>query len=215
VPAAPGSELGPSAEPDAARADATQREGNGPRRDVDDALHQADEVVGKIDSLVPTADQPENEVIVDTSRIVKWTGPLFALFSLILLPWTIYLGETLPRRQLSPHYDVAWAGFDVMLLIGLSATAYFSLRRSRYLAVSAAATATLLVVDAWFDVMTTPGSQVAESIVLAAVVELPLAAVCLWLSLHTEQLAERRITLLLAHLRPSLRRRPTDEPRQR
>jgi hypothetical protein len=186
-----------------------------PGRDAGDALQQASEVVNKIDSLVPAANQPENEVIVDTSRIVKWTGPLFALFSLILLPWTIYLGETLPSRQLSSHYDVAWAGFDVILLIGLAATAYFALRRSRYVAISAAATATLLVVDAWFDVMTTPGNQVAESIVLAAVVELPLAAVCLWLSLHAEQLAERRITLLLAHLRPSFRRRPTDEPRQR
>jgi len=185
------------------------------RSDADDALQDADEVVNKIDSLVPTAHQPENEVLVDESRIVKWTGPLFALFSLILVPWTIYLGETLPARQLSPHYDVAWAGFDVILLIGLGTTAYFALRRSRYLAVSAAASATLLIVDAWFDVMTTPGNQVAESIVLAAVVELPLAAVCLWLSLHTEQLAERRITLLLAHLRPSFRRQPIDDRRPR
>jgi hypothetical protein len=171
--------------------------------------------VAKIDSLVPPADEPENQVLVDQSRIVRWAGPLFALFSLILLPWTIYLGETLPSRQLSPHYDIAWAGFDVILLIGLATTAYFALRRSRYLAVSAAATATLLVVDAWFDIMTTPGDQVAGSIALAAAVELPLAAVCLWLSLHTEQLAERRITLLLAHQRWSPRRRPTGGRRQR
>jgi hypothetical protein len=192
-----------------------ERPGDRARSDADDALRDANEVVDKIDSLVPPVPQPENEVLVDRSRIVKWTGPLFALFSLILLPWTIYLGETLPSRQLSPHYDVAWAGFDVILLIGLAATAYFALRRSRYLAISAAATATLLIIDAWFDVMTTPGKQVAESIVLAAAVELPLAAVCLWLSLHTEQLAERRITLLLTRLRPSFRRRPADESRPR
>ena len=128
---------------------------------------------------------------LDDARVVRWTGPLFALFSLILLPWTIYLGASLPSRQESPHYDVAWTGFDVILLVGLAATAYFALRRSRYLAISAAATGALLVVDAWFDVMTTPGNQVAQSIVLAAAVELPLAAVCLWLSLHTEHLAER------------------------
>jgi hypothetical protein len=215
MPTAPRSESGPSAHPDAARPEAAGRDGDKPPSAADNALHDANEVVDKIDSLVPTADQPENEVLVDTSRIVKWTGPLFALFSLILLPWTIYLGETLPSRQLSPHYDVAWVGFDVILLVGLATTAYFALRRSRYLAVSAAATATLLIVDAWFDVMTTPGNQVAASIVLAAVVELPLAAICLWLSLHTEHLAERRITLLLAHQRPWLRRRSADEPRQR
>ncbi len=202
MPAAPSSEPSQSAAGDALR-------------DADEVLRAPDELVDKIDSLVQPADEPENAVLVDDSRIVRWTGPLFAMFSLILLPWTIYLGESLPSRQLSPHYDVAWAGFDVILLIGLATTAYFALRRSRYLAVSASATAALLVVDAWFDVMTTPANQVAESIVLAAVVELPLAAVCLWLSLHTEQLAERRITLLLARRRWGRRRQPREAPQQR
>ncbi len=172
----------------------------------DDVLTGPDEVLSKIDDMVAPAAEPENEVLVDDARIVRWAGPLFAVFSLALLPWTIYLGESLPSRQLSPHYDVAWTGFDVMLIAALASTAYFALRRSRYLAISAAATATLLVVDAWFDVMTTPGNQVAESIVLAGAVELPLAAVCMWLSLHTEQLAERRITLLLARRGRRLRR---------
>jgi hypothetical protein len=164
----------------------------------DDVLTAPDEILSKIDDMVAPAAEPENAVLIDDARIVRWAGPLFALFSLALLPWTIYLGVSLPSRQLSPHYDVAWTGFDVMLIAALAGTAYFALRRSRYLAISAAATATLLVVDAWFDVMTTPGNQVAESILLAAAVELPLAAVCMWLSLHTEQLAERRITLLQA-----------------
>jgi hypothetical protein len=56
-------------------------------------------------------------------------------------------------------------------------TAYFALRRSRYLSTASAATATLLVVDAWFDVMTTPGAQRIKSILFCAFIELPLAAV--------------------------------------
>jgi hypothetical protein len=44
--------------------------------------------------------------------------------------------------------------------------------------------------------MTTPAGQRLESIVLAAFVELPLAAVCAWLVYHTQQLTERRIVLL-------------------
>ena len=52
---------------------------------------------------------------------------------------------------MSPHYDAAWAGFDVMLLVALASAGYFALRRSRYLVTGAAA---LLVVDAWFDVVT-------------------------------------------------------------
>ena len=111
--------------------------------------------------------------------------------------WTVYLAGSLPSRQLSPNYAAAWTGFDVILLCALASTAYFALRRSRYLSSAATSTATLLVVDAWFDVMTTPGDQRWQSLLLAVAVELPLAALCLWLSYHTEQLAARRLRLLL------------------
>ena len=62
--------------------------------------------------------------------------------------------------------------------------------------------------DAWFDVMTTLPGQRIQPIALAAGVELPLASVCLWLSMHTQQLAERRLVLLL-------RRGRTTEARSR
>jgi len=139
----------------------------------------------------------ENRVLVDDARVVRWAGPLFVIFAVIMVPWTAYIAETLPARQFSPHNDVAWAGFDVILLVSLAATGLTALRRSPYLAMAATATAVLLVVDAWFDLMTTPSPQVIQSIVLAAVVELPLAAVCGWLALHTEELVERRIMLLV------------------
>jgi hypothetical protein len=152
----------------------------------------------KLDELVAPAGEPENAVFVDNARLVRWAGPAFALFSLALLPWTAYLAYSLPSRQVSSHYAIAWAGFDVILLVVLAGTAYFALRRSRYLATAAASAATLLVVDAWFDVTTSPaGGQLMEAIVLAVLVELPLASLCVWLSHHTQQLCERRIVLLL------------------
>ena len=43
-----------------------------------------------------------------------------------------------------------------------------------------------------------------ESILLAAFVELPLAAVCIWLSWHTQQLDEQRIVLLMRRYRGRL-----------
>ncbi len=163
-------------------------------------------LVEKLDTLVPPAAEPENTVLTDIARAVRWTGPLFALFSVIMLPWTIYVGASLPAREVSPNYDAAWAGFDFLLLAALACTAYFAFRRSRYLSSAAAATATLLVVDAWFDVITTPRSGRLESILLAVAVELPLAAVCMWLSYHAQQLAERRIVLLLRRQRrPGIR----------
>ncbi len=159
--------------------------------------HEPDGLIDKLDSLVPPSPEPENQVLTDDARLVRWGGPLFAGCSVVLIPWIIYIAVTLPSRQLSPNYDIAWAGFDVLELCALAATAYFAFRRSRYLSTAAGAAAALLVVDAWFDVMTSPPPQLYESIAAAVLIELPLAAVCLWLSHHTHQLAERRIRLLM------------------
>jgi hypothetical protein len=168
-----------------------------PAAKPDKQRSEPEDLLEKVDSLVEPAPEPENTVLTDEAPVVRWTGPLFALFSLIMVPWTIYISESLPARQVSPNYDVAWGGFDVFLTIALASTAYFALRRSRYLSTAATTTAALLIVDAWFDIMTTPASQVWESILLAVAVELPLAAICTWLSYHTQQLAERRIRLLV------------------
>ena len=69
-------------------------------------------------------------------------GPLAAGLSRwtwrVLLPWIVYLAYSLPSRQLSADYDVAWAGFDVMLLVALASTGYFAFPRSRYLATAGA-----------------------------------------------------------------------------
>ena len=133
---------------------------------------------------------------LDESEVSRWVAPAFIFCSVVLIPWIVYLGFSLPARQVSRHYDVAWVGFDVFELIALSATGYLALRRSRYLALASASAATLLVCDAWFDILTSPRRQVLESVVLAVVIELPLAGVCAWLSYHTERLAERRISVV-------------------
>jgi hypothetical protein len=159
-----------------------------------DADH--DDVLSRLDALIQPASEPENAVLTDNARLVRWAGPMFALFALILLPWIAYLGITLPARQLSPNYDIAWTGFDIMLFSSLAGTAYFALRRSRYLSTAAVASAVLLTADAWFDVMTSPGNERIESVLLCLLIELPLAALCLWLSHHTLQIAERRVVLL-------------------
>ena len=128
-------------------------------------------------------------------------APVFICCSVVLIPWVVYLGFSLPARQVSHHYDAAWVGFDVFELIALGATGYLALRRSRYLALAAASAATLLVCDAWFDVLTSSRHEMLESVVLAAVIELPLAVVCAWLSYHTEHLADRRISVVRARMK--------------
>lgn len=132
--------------------------------------------------------------------IVRWVGIFFIACFLGLIPWTWYLAATLPDRQLSSHYNIAWTGFDVMLAVVLLATGICVLLRSPFLAVTAATAASFLVIDAWFDIMTAPpGGQVLVAIIMAAVAELPLAAACAWLSYRTEHLVRGKINLFLGH----------------
>jgi hypothetical protein len=134
------------------------------------------------------------------TEVSRWVAPAFILCSVVLIPWIVYLGFSLPTRQVSHHYDAAWVGFDVFELIALAATGFFALRRSRYLALASASAATLLVIDAWFDVVTSPRHHLLESVALAVVIELPLAGICAWLSYHTEHLADRRISVVPARM---------------
>jgi hypothetical protein len=130
---------------------------------------------------------------------VPWIVPLFGLAALALVPWVVILALVLPSAHNSEHWDIAWAGFDVALALLLLTVAVATWRRSPWLEGAATAAATLLLVDAWFDVLTSSTrAEVVVAIVEAALVELPLAVLCLLLARD----AERR--LLTPAFAPSL-----------
>jgi hypothetical protein len=158
----------------------------------------ADHVASAVDHAVPVSDELANRVLVDNARLVRWTAPAFVICSLMLLPWIAVLGTTLPQRQLSEHYRLAWTGYDVLLALGLACTAVAALRRSRLLPIAGSATGALLVADAWFDVLTSSGGRdIAEAVAMSVLAELPLAFVCFWLAVHSQDVAEQRLLLLL------------------
>ena len=126
----------------------------------------------------------------------RWlrTRPLALLLTfaaLVLVPWTIWLALRLPSRHVSPHWDVAWVGFDVALTGTMAATGVALWQRSRLVPALAAAAGTLLLVDAWFDVVTSQGDELAWAIVGAAAAEVPLALVCFWLVRRSVDRARR------------------------
>ena len=105
-----------------------------------------------------------------------WVGVVYGILTIITVPWTLYLAIHLPQRHLSTHWDIAWVGLDTALAIALAATAWLAIKKSRLLIMAATITATMLVVDAWFDVMTArTGRPFVKSIILAVFIELPLA----------------------------------------
>ena len=113
---------------------------------------------------------------------------LFAAAALVLVPWVIFLVRALPSDHRSAHWDVAWGGFDAGLALLLVGVALAAWRRSPWLEGAATAAATLLFVDAWFDILTSSSrSELIMAIVEAAVVELPLAVFCLFLARSVER----------------------------
>jgi hypothetical protein len=121
-------------------------------------------------------------------RILQLAPRLFALVALGLVPWALWLAKTLPSQHRSEHWDLAWGGFDVLLAAGLLGTAVAAARRSPYLPSWATAAGTLLVVDAWFDILTSnSGGELRLAIALAACGELPLAALAFCVALDAER----------------------------
>ena len=131
--------------------------------------------------------------ILRTRPTPRWVVPLFTALGLALIPWTLYLAVTLPRRATLASYDAPWVGFDIALAALILLTAVLAHRRHRHLNLAAAAVTTMLVIDAWFDVTTTPGGEaggILVALVTAVFVELPLAGLSLWVALTADELVD-------------------------
>jgi hypothetical protein len=121
--------------------------------------------------------------------------PLFGLAAVLLVPWVVGLVLLLPSAHRSAHWDIAWSGFDVILALLLTAVAVAAWRGSLWFEGAATAAATLLFVDAWFDVLTSSSrTELLVAVGEAVFVELPLAVLCLLLARD----AERRLPAFIA-----------------
>lgn len=108
----------------------------------------------------------------------RWPGYALVASGIALVPWLVVLATGLPPTATAPHWATAWVGLDTMEAVGLIATGLLTLRRHRVRSAVAGATATLLAVDAWFDVMTSSGPDFRTALAMAFAAEIPLAAIC-------------------------------------
>jgi hypothetical protein len=134
--------------------------------------------------------------------VPRWTGLFFWLLGVGTVPWVFYLAATLPRRQPTVHYDIAWIGFDIALIAMLMVTGWLAYKGSDVVELPAAITAALLFMDAWFDVLTSATKeQLLVAVVLAVGAEIPGGLACLILAGHAERVRQRRQTFLRRRLR--------------
>ncbi|HEX6934005.1 MAG TPA: hypothetical protein VF162_17820 [Streptosporangiaceae bacterium] len=112
----------------------------------------------------------------------KWDAVLVVTVAacIILAVWIGVLAVTLPKFYRTGTWRGAWVGFDAALLVAFAATGWAAWRRRQLLIISLIVLATLLLCDAWFDVVLdvdTPGFL--ASLLSALLVELPLAVLAI------------------------------------
>lgn len=112
----------------------------------------------------------------------RWDAVLVVTVAacIVLAAWIGVLAVTLPKFHRTGTWRGAWVGFDVALLLAFAATGWTAWRRRQLLIISLIVLATLLLCDAWFDVVLdvdTPGFL--ASLLSAVVVELPLAVLAI------------------------------------
>ncbi len=147
-------------------------------------------------ALIKRLARPVDEIVpaqgwLRRTREVRLT--LLTVSAVVLVPWTVYLGTSLPRQYVATHWDVTWVGFDLLLLVMLVATAVLGYLRRQMLVLTSFATGVLLVCDAWFDVMTAHGDERTWSLVTAFAIELPLAVVMIVGSFQVLRLVAARL----------------------
>ncbi|MFJ4206661.1 hypothetical protein ACIP2Y_44680 [Streptomyces sviceus] len=115
-------------------------------------------------------------------------GRVLLAAGVALVPWLAVLWTTLPDPYPAQHWRVAWVGLDALEIVGLLTSAVLVWRSDHRAPLASIATAVLLVVDAWFDVMTA-GRDVVFSLTLACALELPLAILCIAAALRPPRAA--------------------------
>jgi hypothetical protein len=128
----------------------------------------------------------------------RWVMVFFIAAAIVLIPWIVLLfGATSAQFGVGRHSRLLWGGFDCFLVLGFAVTAYRVATRSPRGAITAAATGTMLLVDAWFDILTSrrPTAEL-TAVLMAVFAEIPCALICFFVA--------RRIIHLFEQVRPYL-----------
>jgi hypothetical protein len=119
------------------------------------------------------------------SRRVEIMASLLLVGAAALVPWTVFLGLSLPGTYDAGHWSLLWTGFDVALLAVLGYAGWAAWFRRQILATTAIVAGTLLFCDAWFDIVTSIGnSDEWLSMLTGFGVEIPLGVFFLCLYRH-------------------------------
>jgi hypothetical protein len=147
------------------------------------------------DELLDSTAQPRSPAELAPRRRARRVTIIYGAGTLIVIGWAAYLGVSLPDRNVASHWNLAWVGLDVLIVVALALTAWRFGHNDRRVVLPAVATATLLIVDSWMDITTAARADLWQSILLAALLEIPLAALSLLIAQRALQQSNEAVAL--------------------
>ena len=149
--------------------------------------------------LIHRLERPLDEVIpapvlrrMRRTRLTLMTGG-----TIVMIPWIVYLGFSLPANYVAQNWPATWMGFDCLLGAFMAATAMLGWLRRQLVMLTAFTTGVLLICDAWFDILTAGlGRNLAVPMLTAALGNLPLAAIMMTGAVRIVRLTAVRLFFL-------------------
>lgn len=139
------------------------------------------------------------EAVSPRRLVPKWIAVFFVGCAVVLVPWTVIIFGSLKNRALAEHWRLVWGGFDCFLVLAFALTAYRLITRSPRGAIAATATGTMLLIDAWFDVLTARGTKnFLTSLTMAVFAEIPCAIISFYVARRIVGLFEQATPYLQA-----------------
>lgn len=114
---------------------------------------------------------------VARARVVRLS--VLTTGAVVLVPWIVYLTQTLPPTYQASHWQLTWVGFDVILLSLMVLTATLGAMRRAPVMLVGFATGVLLLCDAWFDIVTASPRDRPYSVLSAVFAEVPVGVLLL------------------------------------
>ncbi len=123
---------------------------------------------------------------IPKNRLYYWLAAFYAFCAVVLIPWVIALANVLPKRYVSPNWRPAWIGLDVMLIVMLIASAIALVKHSLWIIMTTSIVGAMLLLDAWFDILTaSKGGPLTSALASAVFIELPLVVLSFGIAGHT------------------------------
>ena len=120
---------------------------------------------------------------LSASPHVRWLPIALTVTALALVPYLVTALAVVPTAQIAYHLKIAWTGLDVFEILALAATGFALHRRVASTVVPATVAGTLLLCDAWLNIIPSTGPGLYEGIAMAFL-EVPLAALSFWAATH-------------------------------